>query len=30
MNTAVEKDFFGFLEVKWLHLTGQMGKSVNF
>jgi len=29
MNT-VENDFFGFLKVKWLHLTDDVEKSVTF
>jgi len=24
MNNTVENDFFGFLKVKWLHLTGKV------
>jgi len=30
MNNNVENDFFGFLKVKWLHLTGEVDKSVRF
>ena len=30
MNNADENDFFGFLKVKWLHLTGEVDKSVRF
>ena len=30
MNNTVENDFFGFPKVKWLHLTGEMDKSVRF
>jgi len=30
MNNTVENDFFGFPKVKWLHLTGEMDKSVTF
>jgi len=28
MNNTVEKDFFGFPKVKWLHLIGEVDKSV--
>jgi len=28
MNNTVENDFFGFPKVKWLHLTGEVDKSV--
>ena len=28
MNNNVENDFFGFPKVKWLHLTGEVDKSV--
>ena len=28
MNKTVENDIFGFSEVKWLHLTGEVDKSV--
>ena len=28
MNNTVENDFFEFPKVKWLHLTGEMDKSV--
>jgi len=27
-NNTVENDFFEFPKVKWLHLTGEMDKSV--
>ena len=27
-NNTVENDFVGFPKVKWLHLTGEMDKSV--
>ena len=27
---TVENDFFGFPKVKWLHLTGEVDKSVRF
>jgi len=30
MNNSVENDFFGFPKVKWLHLTGEVDKSVRF
>ena len=30
MNNAVESDFFGFPKGKWLHLTGEVDKSVRF
>ena len=30
MNNNVENDFFGFPKVKWLHLTGEVDKSVRF
>jgi len=30
MNNTVENDFSRFPNVKWLHLTGEMGKSVRF
>jgi len=30
MNNTVEKMIFGFPKVKWLHLTGEMEKSVRF
>jgi len=30
MNNTVENDFFGFFKVKWLHLTGEVEKSVRF
>ena len=32
MNYTVENDFFGLLEVNWLHLTaiGEEAKSVRF
>jgi len=30
MNNSVENKFFGFPKVKWLHLTGEMDKSVRF
>jgi len=30
MNSNVEKDLFGFPKVKWLHLTGEVDKSVRF
>jgi len=28
MNNTAETDFFGFPKVKWLHLTGEVDKSV--
>jgi len=28
MNNNVENDFFGLPKVKWLHLTGEVDKSV--
>jgi len=28
MNNTAENDLFGFPEVKWLHLTGEVDKSV--
>jgi len=30
MNNTVENDLFGFPKVKWLHLTGDVDKSVRF
>jgi len=30
MNNTVEHDFFGFPNVNWLHLTGEVDKSVTF
>ena len=30
MNNAVENDFFGFPKVKWLHLAGEVDKSVRW
>jgi len=30
MNNTVENDFFGFPKAKWLHLTGEVDKSVRF
>jgi len=30
MNNNVENDFFGFPKVKWLHLTGDLDKSVRY
>jgi len=30
MNNAVENDFFEFPKVKWLHMSGEMDKSVRF
>ena len=30
MHNTVENDFFGFPKVKWIHLTGEMDKSVRF
>jgi len=30
MNNHVEKLLFGFPKVKWIHLTGEMDKSVRF
>ena len=30
MNNTVENDFFGFHKLKWLHLTGELDKSVTF
>ena len=30
MNNTVKDDFFGFSKVKWLHVTGEMGKCVTF
>jgi len=29
MNNNVENDVFGFPKVKWLHLTGEVDKSVS-
>ena len=28
MNNTVENNFLGFPEVNWLHLTGEMDKSI--
>jgi len=28
MNIVLKTDFFGFPQVKWLHLTGEVDKSV--
>ena len=30
MNNTVENDLSGFPKVKWLHLTGEVDKSVRF
>jgi len=30
MNNTAVNDFFGFPKEKWLHLTGEMDKSVTF
>jgi len=30
MKNTVENDYFGFPKVKWLHLTGEVDKSVIF
>ena len=30
MNNTVENDFLGFPEIKWLHLTSDVDKSVRF
>jgi len=30
MNNTAENDFFAFPEVKWLHLTDEVDKSVAF
>jgi len=30
MNNTAENDFLGFPKVKWLHLTGEVDKSVRF
>jgi len=30
MNNTVENGFFGFPKVNWLHLTGEVDKSVRF
>jgi len=30
MNNTVENDIFEFRKVKWLHLTGEVDKSVRF
>ena len=30
MNNTVENNFFGFVKVKWLHLTGGVDKCVRF
>jgi len=30
MNNTVENDFLGFPKVKWLHLAGEVDKSVRF
>jgi len=30
MNNTVENDFFGFLKVKWLHLTSEVDKPERF
>jgi len=30
MNNTVENDVFGFPKIKWLHLTGDVKKSVRF
>jgi len=30
MNNTAENDFFRFPKVKWLHLTGDLDKSVTF
>jgi len=30
MNNTGENDFLGFPKVNWLHLTGEVDKSVRF
>jgi len=30
MSNTVETNFLGFPKVKWLHLTGEVNKSVRF
>jgi len=30
MNNTAENDFLGFPKVKWLHLAGEVDKSVRF
>jgi len=30
MNNTVENDFSGFPKIKWLHVTGEVDKSVRF
>ena len=30
MNNTAENDFFGFPQVKWLYLTGEVDKPVRF
>jgi len=30
MNNTVENDFLGFSKVNWLHLRGDVDKSVRF
>ena len=30
MNNTVENDFFGPPKLKWLHMTGEVDKSVRF
>ena len=30
MINTVENDFFGFPKINWLHLTGEVDKSVTF
>jgi len=30
MNNTVEDDFFEFLKLNWLYLTGEMNKSARF
>jgi len=30
MNNTIENDFFGFPQVKWLYLTGEVDKPVRF
>ena len=30
MNNTDKNDFFGFPKINWLHLTGEVDKSVTF
>ena len=30
MNNTAENDFFGFLKVKWLQYTGNVGKCTSY